>query len=129
MPIERIGGWRRNPTVYTYGYLWTVHSLYYWWRDYGKSLGIYGPIYQKSHLPLNDGVTDDRTWEAYLSPCYLNVIDPIDTAFGEGILLNVTHELYDVSCPVGFFNKVHHCLDRLLSGIGVRTLWLAAHNC
>ena len=36
------------------------------------------------------------TWEAYFSPCYLNVIDPIDTAFGEGIMLNVTHELYEV---------------------------------
>ena len=39
MPLERIAGWRQNPTVYTYGYLWTVHSLFYWWRDLGKSLG------------------------------------------------------------------------------------------
>lgn len=39
VPVERIGGWRLNPTVYTYGYLWTVHSLFYWWRDFGKSLG------------------------------------------------------------------------------------------
>jgi hypothetical protein len=36
------------------------------------------------------------SWEAYFSPCYLNVIDPINVAFGEGITLNVTHELYQV---------------------------------
>jgi hypothetical protein len=32
-PLQRIAGWRENPTVYGFGYLWTVHSLYYWWRD------------------------------------------------------------------------------------------------
>ena len=25
VPVDRIAGWRANPTVYTYGYLWTVH--------------------------------------------------------------------------------------------------------
>lgn len=35
------------------------------------------------------------TWEAYFSPCYLNVIDPVNVAFGEGVMLNVTHELYE----------------------------------
>jgi len=63
VPLERIAGWRENPTVYTYGYLWTVHSLFYWWRDLGKSL-------------------DDMSWEAYFSPCYLNVIDPVNVASG-----------------------------------------------
>lgn len=32
-PLERSAGWREGPTVYGFGYLWTVHSLYYWWRD------------------------------------------------------------------------------------------------
>lgn len=51
-------GWMLNPTSYNYGYLWTVHSLFYWWRDYGEA----------TKLPLN--------------PCYLNIIDPVDVAFG-----------------------------------------------
>ena len=32
-PMGRISGWREGPTVYKFGYLWTVHSLYYFWRD------------------------------------------------------------------------------------------------
>ena len=36
VPWERIASWRENPTVYRYGYLWSVHSLYYWWRDQGE---------------------------------------------------------------------------------------------
>lgn len=49
VPVERIGGWRTNPTVYRYGYLWTVHSLQYFWRDYAQaivySLDALGPCY------------------------------------------------------------------------------------
>ncbi|KAL6077698.1 60S ribosomal protein L11 [Balamuthia mandrillaris] len=29
VPVQRIAAWRKNPTVYHYGYLWTVHSLQY----------------------------------------------------------------------------------------------------
>ena len=36
VPWERVAAWRENPTVYRFGYLWAVHSLYYWWRDQGK---------------------------------------------------------------------------------------------
>lgn len=36
VPWQRIGAWRENPTVYRFGYLWAVHSLYYWWRDQGE---------------------------------------------------------------------------------------------
>jgi hypothetical protein len=61
--------------VYTYGYLWTVHSLFYFWRDYGKAL---------------DSNIDE------ISPCYLNIIDPVDVAFGEGIFLNVTEVAREV---------------------------------
>lgn len=44
VPVYRVAGWRaadpKNPlaagsTSYTFGYLWTVHSMYYFWRDYG----------------------------------------------------------------------------------------------
>jgi hypothetical protein len=61
VPAERIAGWRDSPTAYEYGYLWTVHSLHYWWRDEGKAV------------------------DAPLFPCYLNVINPVDVAFGEGL--------------------------------------------
>ena len=56
---DRIAGWNYNPTVYHYGYLWTVRSLHLWNRDLGKLL------------------------EKPLSPAYMNIIDPIDVANGE----------------------------------------------
>lgn len=31
VPLIRVAGWRQSSTVYGFGYLWTVHSLYYWW--------------------------------------------------------------------------------------------------
>lgn len=61
VPAERIAGWRDNPTAYEFGYLWSVRSLYYWWRDEGKAV------------------------DAPVFPCYLNVINPVDVAFGEGL--------------------------------------------
>lgn len=61
VPAERIAGWRHNPTAYQFGYLWSVRSLYYWWRDEGKAI------------------------DHPLFPCYLNVINPVDVAFGEGL--------------------------------------------
>ena len=57
---RRIAGWNYNPTAYHFGYLWTVHSLYYWWRDEGKAV--------------------DKPF----SPGYLNILDPVDIAYGEG---------------------------------------------
>jgi hypothetical protein len=56
----RIAGWGYNPTAYRYGYLWTVRSLYFWWRDEAKAV--------------------DRP----LSPGFLNFKDPVDIANGEG---------------------------------------------
>lgn len=56
---DRIAGWNYNPTAYHFGYLWTVRSLHYWWRDEGKIV--------------------DRPF----SPGYMNIMDPIDIANGE----------------------------------------------
>lgn len=50
---ERIAGWQRNPTAYSYGYLWPARSLYFWWRDY---------VQVESE---ND------------NPCLMNIIDPL----------------------------------------------------
>eukprot|EP00753_Platysulcus_tardus_P018117 PLAT6724.1.p1 GENE.PLAT6724.1~~PLAT6724.1.p1 ORF type:complete len:817 (+),score=447.38 PLAT6724.1:110-2452(+) len=62
VPVQRIAGWRKNPTVYNYGYLWAVHSVYYWWRDYA----------QVSGLLHGESVTS--------SPCYLNLVNPVEVS-------------------------------------------------
>jgi hypothetical protein len=66
VPSARIAGWRDNPTAYEFGYLWSVRSLYYWWRDEGKAVDL--PAF----------------------PCYLNVINPVDVGFGEGLGTDAT---------------------------------------
>ena len=64
VPWKRIASWRENPTVYRYGYLWAVHSLYYWWRDQGRA--------------------ESGSIQSELSPCYLNRIDASEVAVGWG---------------------------------------------
>jgi hypothetical protein len=59
VPADRIASWGTNPTAYRFGYLWTVRTLYYWWRDEGLAV------------------------DAPLSPCYLNVLSMADVALGE----------------------------------------------
>lgn len=61
---QRIAGWRDNPTVYRYGYLWSVHSLYYWWRD--------------------QGIAEAGSLQSAYSPCYLNRMDVSEVAIGWG---------------------------------------------
>lgn len=69
VPVERIAGWRENPTVYRYGYLWSVRSLYFWWRDQGiaEQLAVPPSPTSKGH-----------------SVCYLNRMDPTEVAVGWG---------------------------------------------
>ncbi len=74
---DRIAGWRDNPTAYAFTYLWTARSLHFWWRDEGKAV--------------------DAPW----SPAYLNVIDPLDVAFGEGFWLPLTRLARDVGGQLG----------------------------
>jgi hypothetical protein len=64
VPSNRIAAWRENPTVYRFGYLWAVHSLYYWWR------------YQ--------GMTEQGSDQSEISPCYLNRMDVAEVAVGWG---------------------------------------------
>jgi hypothetical protein len=80
VPVQRIAGWRPNPTSYSYTYLWTVHSLFYFWRDYA--------------------LATERRLPDVLSPCYLNIINPAEVAFGEGgsaALANLTVILRDAA--------------------------------
>ncbi len=72
-PITRVAGWRSGPTSYVYGYLWTVHSLFYFFRDLASA----------TLTPLES-----------LSPCFRNLQNPIDVAIGEGSLQNATEALW-----------------------------------
>ncbi|MEM6789290.1 MAG: hypothetical protein AAF715_17345 [Myxococcota bacterium] len=76
----RIAGWADNPTAYEYGYLWTVRSLYFWFRDEGKAV------------------------DAPISPCYRNLINPVDIGFGEGLgydLTNIITDVFDANSGIG----------------------------
>jgi hypothetical protein len=64
VPWQRIASWRENPTVYRFGYLWAVHSLYYWWRD--------------------QGLSERGSLQSQMSPCYLNRMDASEVAVGWG---------------------------------------------
>lgn len=88
---ERIASWRDNPTVYRHGYLWSVHSLFYWWRDQGIAEG------QKRH-----------------SPCYLNRIDSSEVAVGWGrYTLELLRTLIHRYTPFSYFYplSVVNCLS------------------
>ncbi|MEZ6183660.1 MAG: hypothetical protein R3F62_01465 [Planctomycetota bacterium] len=74
---DRIAGWGDNPTSYEFGYLWTARRLHFWWRDEGKAV----------RLPL--------------SPAFMNHIDPLDTAFGEGSFTDVGEVLRRVAGSLG----------------------------
>ncbi|MDP2439371.1 MAG: hypothetical protein Q8P67_26785, partial [archaeon] len=54
VPLDRVAGWRFNPTCYKYTYLWTVKSLYFWWRDEAIS-----------------------TADTPVSPCFRNIQNPL----------------------------------------------------
>ncbi len=57
---DRIASWREGPTAYGFGYLWPVHTLYFWWRDEVKAV------------------------DAPINPCFLNIMKPAEIALGEG---------------------------------------------
>lgn len=88
VPVERIAGWRSGPTVYPFGYLWTVRSLFYWWRDEGKV----------RHRPR--------------SVCYLNVLDPFEVSNAEGSGSSLAKRLQWIvdHLPVGD-DWVRDCLE------------------
>jgi len=86
VPVSRVAGWlghdsKEAPlvTAYQYGFLWTVHQLVYFWRDYGRV----------HHLI--DGITNSSS-RSY-SPCYLNFNAPADVGLGPGILASVSNLL------------------------------------
>ncbi len=83
-PHGRVSAWRPNPTAYNYGYLWTVSSLYYFWRDYG--------------IAERGGV------DSLVEPCYLNMIDTSQTILGLG--RNISREIRRVRSGLGVVGKM-----------------------
>ena len=58
---DQITEWGTNPSTYNYGYLWTVHSLFWWYRDEGNV----------TQAPGN--------------PCFMNIVNPANTVLADGI--------------------------------------------
>jgi hypothetical protein len=83
---DRIAGWGENPTAYRFAYLWTVRSLFYWWRDEAKAV----------LSPAN--------------PCYMNVIDPVIVGFGEGTYADASSIAADVFDAVPGLGGAAECL-------------------
>jgi hypothetical protein len=86
VPASRIAAWRQNPTSYEFTYLWTVHSLHYWWRDEGK-------------------VTTKPK-----SPCYANIIDPVDVGYGEDASESLRATLDKISARVNI-DPIRQCVE------------------
>ena len=88
VPLARIAGWQGHDskaaplvTAYQNAYLWTVHSLLYWWRDYGR---------------VKHKLEDSPFSLLGASPCYLNFNAPADVGVGEGLLQQVASVLESV---------------------------------
>ena len=79
--VDRVTAWRGNPTAYRFTYLWTVRVQYFWWRA------------------INLAAQDIRT------PCYLNIQDPVDVAFGEGRADSILQKIEE------FFEKIKVIAD------------------
>lgn len=107
VPLRRVAGWRPNPTAYNFvifffertkryflkrvqGYLWSVKSLDYWWRDYG--------------------IAHDKNLLEAASPCYRNIVNPIDVGLGEGLALNATKLAYELFSKFKWANFFADCL-------------------
>eukprot|EP00762_Andalucia_godoyi_P000709 ANDGO_05417.mRNA.1 hypothetical protein ACA1_389450 len=74
---QRLYGWiPSNPTSYNHMYLWTADSLYFMWRDVLR-------IHES--LVVHAGGSDVIAWLWIWSPCFLNMVDPLQIAgLGEG---------------------------------------------
>ena len=82
-----------------FGYLWAVHSLYYWWRD--------------------QGLAEQGSLQSEHSPCYLNRMDPTEVAVGWGkYTLEVIRAFINRYTPfsVGSPLEVVNCLSPPVRG-------------
>lgn len=96
VPVQRIAGWYENPTVYGFGFVWTAHSLYYWWRDWGIAQYIVAP-------PATPDVKRE-------SPCYLNIENPADVGFGSPALNGLSAWLREELGKQAGWDAIADCL-------------------
>lgn len=86
---NRIASWKNNPTAYRFGYLWTVHTLHYWRRDHQRIVG-------------------QRT-----DPCLLNIVDPLELAFGVDSATPPVSGLHYLLSQLPGLNKLSNCFTKL----------------
>jgi hypothetical protein len=86
VPVDRIWAWRENPTVYKFTYLWAAKKLWYWWRDYLQVTKV------------------------IKSPCLMNIIDPIETAKGDGIAQEIAQMIRSLFDKFKHFEWFADCL-------------------
>jgi len=72
VPLQRIAGWRPNPTVYEHTYLWTVKSMAFFHRDRDIAMAESRDV---------------------MSPCYMNYLSPVKVAFGDAALQQLMEDL------------------------------------
>jgi hypothetical protein len=93
-PVQRVAAWRENPTVYRYGYLWAVHSLFFFWRDQGRAEAALDLEETTSRVSRSVGGGGGIvpywlqrlafSFRSELSPCYLNRMDVSEISIGMG---------------------------------------------
>lgn len=83
---EDLVSWGPNQSVYNYGYLWTVHSLYYWYRDEGSV----------TQRPPN--------------ACYMNIVNPANTVFADGQDNTYYQWAQKIAKTIGL-GSINECLD------------------
>jgi len=81
-----IRGWGNSPTNYGYGYLWTAHSLMWWYRDEGSALKM-----RKNF-------------------CFMNIVNPADNVFAKGQKTFIYKVLKFISA-VPLFGALNECLS------------------
>ena len=107
VPWQRVAAWRENPTVYRYGLLWAVHSLYYWWRD----LGVAESEERKSPCYLNrmDASEIAVGWGKYTMEVIRNLIDrylPFSSAYGGNVMNCFVPPLNEFKFPSSLYETI-----------------------
>lgn len=84
---ELIASWSYGPTSYMYGYLWTAHSLMWWYRDEGSA--------------LKGGRKNF---------CFMNIVNPADNVFANGQRTFV-YKVLKALDTVPLFGALKECLS------------------
>jgi hypothetical protein len=96
LPQEQLNAWARGPTSYKFQYLWTVKTLFFWWRDEAVARAL-----------LKDP-------HAQISPCFRNIENPLDefTQFeGSSTVNRLTELLVDGLRGVPLLHAITDCIN------------------